>query len=88
MAYQGFARGLDIETIQQVNAFATGGLQPNLTIYLDIPPTLRQQRTLERAPSLDRMELLPDDFYHRVNEGYQPLHRCGRRRRLAQTRKS
>ena len=74
VAYQGFARGLDIETIQQVNAFATGGLQPDLTIYLDIPPALRQQRTLERAQSLDRMELLTDEFYARVIEGYR--HQC------------
>ena len=71
VAYQGFARGLDVETIQQINAFATGSLQPDLTVYLDIPPALRQQRTLERAQSLDRMEMLPDDFYNRVVEGYR-----------------
>ena len=71
VAYQGFARGLDVETIQQINAFATGSLQPDLTVYLDIPPTLRQKRTLERSQSLDRMELLPDDFYSRVVEGYR-----------------
>ena len=70
VAYQGFARGLDIEMIQQVNAYATGDLEPDLTLYLEIPPELRQQRTLERTQSLDRMELLPEDFYTRVIEGY------------------
>ena len=71
VAYQGFARGLDIETIQQVNAYATDNLEPDLTIYLEIPPALREQRQLERAQALDRMELLPDEFYARVIEGYR-----------------
>ncbi len=71
VASQGFARGLDVETIQQVNAYATDNLDPDLTIYLEIPPALRAQRQLEREQALDRMELLPDDFYTRVIEGYQ-----------------
>ena len=71
VSYQGFARGLDIETIQQVNAFATDGLKPDLTIYLEIPPALREQRQSEQAQTLDRLELLPDEFYSRVVEGYR-----------------
>ena len=46
-------------------------LKPDLTIYLEIPPALREQRQSERAQTLDRLELLPDEFYARVIEGYR-----------------
>ncbi|MCK4450849.1 MAG: dTMP kinase, partial [Anaerolineae bacterium] len=36
LAYQGYGRGLNLETLRTITAFATGGLMPDLTLYLDI----------------------------------------------------
>ena len=52
LAYQGIARGLGVEDVEQINRFATGGLLPDLTILLAIDP----QRAAERAGQLDRFE--------------------------------
>ncbi|MCL6432344.1 MAG: dTMP kinase, partial [Anaerolineae bacterium] len=37
LAYQGYGRGLDLGMLRQLNAFATGGLQADLVVYLDLP---------------------------------------------------
>jgi len=37
LAYQGYGRGLDLDALRQITEFATGGLSPDLTLYLDIP---------------------------------------------------
>ena len=38
VAYQGYGRGIDVETIRAVNALATHGIMPDLTFLLDCPP--------------------------------------------------
>jgi dTMP kinase len=38
LAYQGYGRGLDLQQVRQLNHLATGGLQPHLTLWLDLPP--------------------------------------------------
>ena len=38
LAYQGYGRQLDVGLIRQLNAIATGGLQPDLTLWFDLPP--------------------------------------------------
>jgi dTMP kinase len=52
LAYQGGARGLGIDQVGQVNRFATGGLTPDLTFLLDLPPAA----AAERAGEGDRFE--------------------------------
>ncbi len=46
IAYQGFGLGLDIEALRGLSAFATGGLAPDLTLLLDLPPELGLERRL------------------------------------------
>jgi dTMP kinase len=76
LAYQGYGRGLDLAVLRQLIAVATGGLQPDLTIYLDVPPEVGLQRKLGghghggELNHLDRMELA---FHQRVVAGYKEL---------------
>ena len=73
LVYQGIARGMTIETIEAINQFATGGLQPDATImvYIDYEEGLRRKK--QQNGSLDRMEAQQDNFHRRVNEGYLQL---------------
>ena len=62
-----------IETIEAINQYATGGLQPDATImvYIDYEEGLRRKK--QQNGSLDRMEAQQDIFHRRVNEGYLQL---------------
>ena len=69
LAYQGYGRGLDLEKIRQLNGLATGGLQPHLTLWLDLPPEVG----LARAKARDRLEQERLEFHRRVYQGFQAL---------------
>lgn len=56
IVYQGYARGLDVDEIFQLNNIATGGLWPDLTILLDAPPTVGLKRAIKRNEELGMME--------------------------------
>jgi len=67
MVYQGYGRGLDFTAINMVNNMATGNLNPDLIILLDISP----EQGLARKQSLqDRFELEDLSFHQRVRGGY------------------
>ena len=66
IAYQGYGRGLDIDVIREMNRFATGGLEPDLTVLLDLDPEMG----LSRQRDGNRMEGEPIEFHRRVREGY------------------
>ena len=70
LAYQGYARGLDVDELARISSWATGGLEPDLVVLLDVTPEVTAAR-MGRA--LDRMELAGDDFHRRVAEGYRAL---------------
>ncbi|MBF2078416.1 MAG: dTMP kinase [Synechococcales cyanobacterium T60_A2020_003] len=72
VAYQGYGRGLDLGLIEQLNAIATGGLQSDLTLWLDVDVEIGLQRTKQRG-SLDRLEQASLDFHQRVRAGFQVL---------------
>ena len=67
LAYQGRGRNLPLAEIAGLNQWATGGLRPDLTILLDLPPVAGLVR---RAPSADRLEAEPAEFHQRVREGF------------------
>lgn len=67
VVYQGYAGGVDVETLWEVGRVATGGLMPDLTIVLDMPAKAAAGR-LDRK--LDRMELQGDAFHARVRDGF------------------
>lgn len=72
-AYQGFGRGLDLEQVKQMNAFATGGVEPDLYLVLDLPAEEGTQRQARDGKTLDRIEKAGTGFLQRVREGYRVL---------------
>ncbi|KYC35136.1 thymidylate kinase [Scytonema hofmannii PCC 7110] len=72
IAYQGWGRGISLEMIEQLNLLATGGLQSNLTILLDIDPEISFNRIVAKR-QLDRMEQADLAFHHRVRQGFLSL---------------
>jgi dTMP kinase len=72
-AYQGFGRGLDLEAVRQVNRFATGGLRPDLTIWLDIDEAEAARRMGVRPEAADRLDDEGASVMKRVREGYRRL---------------
>lgn len=68
-AYQGFGRGLDIALIEQLEATVQQGLQPDLTVYLDVDVNIGLERARARG-ELDRFEQEAVAFFERVRQGY------------------
>jgi dTMP kinase len=70
--YQGAARRLDPQIVDQLNRFTVGDCIPDITFALDLDlRTARSRMNGPRRP--DRMEQQADDFYERVHKGYQEL---------------
>jgi dTMP kinase len=74
LAYQGYGHRLSLEALQTITRFATGGLKPDLTIYLDISVEegLKRKTLAFQAgeSELNRMDLQEVAFHRRVREGY------------------
>ena len=69
-AYQGGGRGFDHRILTQLETWVQQGRQPDLTLWLDLPPaTAAQRRAAVRAP--DRFETQDLAFFERVMAGYQ-----------------
>jgi dTMP kinase len=71
LAYQGYGRGLDVGALQQLQAQATGGLTPDLTLLLDLPV----EAGLARIPrgAQDRLDREAIAFHERVHAGYRSM---------------
>ncbi len=79
--YQGVARNLSRDPVQQINQFAVGNVLPDLTIVLDVPTGVSLNRINQRASDLpNRMERENIDFYKKVRDGYLVLARSLPRR--------
>jgi dTMP kinase len=72
IAYQGYGRGLDIETLLNLSMLATSRIAPDLTFLLDISAELSWQRVRERGDA-DRFEREDPAFHERVRAGYHEL---------------
>jgi len=68
-AYQGYGRGVPLAHIETLERMVQQGLQPDLTLILDMPPALGLQRAGERSAP-DRFEREQLAFFERVREGY------------------
>ncbi|MBD2113356.1 MULTISPECIES: dTMP kinase [Cyanophyceae] len=72
VAYQGHGRGLDLGLIAQLNHAATGGLVPDLTLWLKLDAAAGLARTRQRGAA-DRMEQADLAFHQRVQAGFEAL---------------
>lgn len=73
IAYQGYARGLDIGAVTSTSRWATGGLLPDLTLLLDLDPEEGLRRARGRNGRADRLEAEALDFHARVRRGFLAL---------------
>lgn len=73
IAYQGFGRRLDVETLMRVTAFAARRLEPDLTVLLDLPVDALPVRLDGRSGFADRIEREDRAFHERVAAGYRRL---------------
>ena len=71
-AYQGFARGLGLDFVKSINSFALENFNPDLTLFLDLPP----EQAFKRKGGIDkndRLELAGLEFHNKVYEGYKAV---------------
>lgn len=74
LAYQGYARGLGIDEVLQINEFAIGDTMPNMTLYFDIEPAQGLQRIHANSErEINRLDLESLSFHEKVREGYLSL---------------
>jgi dTMP kinase len=73
LAYQGYGRALPLAEVEAMNRFATGGLEPDLTILLDVDPEAGAARKAGGSEGPDRIERAGDAFHGRVAEAYRLL---------------
>jgi dTMP kinase len=73
LAYQGYGRGLELDGLRSLAAFATGGLEPDLVLLVDISPDVSRERLRGRPGADDRVEREDDAFHARVRAGYLEL---------------
>ena len=70
VAYQGYRGGIDLALIHHLNRVATGGLTPDITFILDLPPAIGLQRQQSGKTHRDRLDREPLDLHRKVREGY------------------
>ena len=73
LAYQGYARGVDLDDVRHGLRIATGGLTPDLYIVLDLPVEEGRERQHRTGVGPDRIEQEGDGFLQSVREGYLAL---------------
>ena len=76
-AYQGYGRQLDLETVRRIIDVAVGNTRPDLTLLLQVPTTVSEERLRSRQSTLpfirDRMEEADRAFFERVAQGYEAI---------------
>ncbi|MCX5723284.1 MAG: dTMP kinase [Nitrospirae bacterium] len=73
LAYQGFARGLDLQWLRETNAVATGGLAPDLTLLLDLPVSVGLARRRADRGQQNRLDRETERFHRKVRRGFLAL---------------
>lgn len=72
-AYQGGGHGISLDLLRPIQAFATGGLAPDLRILLDVPVEIGLARRHADEASVNRIDLAPVAFHERVRDMFLQL---------------
>jgi dTMP kinase len=77
VAFQGYGRGFELDTIEELNRFATGGLVPDLTIVFDLDPATARSRSSSRPVGglLGAFDDQHAEFHERMRTGYLEMAR-------------
>lgn len=76
LAYQGFARGIGIDEIYEINKFAIGECMPDISILFDISPEVGMERINKNSQrEVNRLDLESLDFHNKVREGYDIVYK-------------
>jgi dTMP kinase len=75
LAYQGYGRGLTLDSVRQLDAFARAGLDPDVTLVVDLAPEEGGRRQQAAGKGRDRIERAGEAFHQRVADGYRVLAR-------------
>lgn len=70
LAYQGYGRELELDEVRRLNAFATAGMRPDLTLLLELPPEEGEARRAAAGGAADRIERAGRAFHARVAKAY------------------
>jgi dTMP kinase len=73
VAYQGYARGIDVADVEAINRFATDGLLPDLTLYLDVDTEVGLTRVMAGDREVNRLDLEAQEMHQKVRAGYQAI---------------
>jgi len=73
LAYQGYGRGLDLDQVRRMDAFARAGQEPDLVLLLDLPTEEGVRRQRAAGKGGDRIERAGAEFHERVAAGYREL---------------
>lgn len=75
LAYQGYARGLGIDEVFEINKFAINDCMPNVSILFDINPEIGLERIRKNSSrEVNRLDLEKIDFHNKVREGYTKIY--------------
>lgn len=81
LAYQGYARGLGIEEVYEINKFAIGDCMPDISILFDISPEVGIERIKKNSErEVNRLDLEKLDFHKKVRKGYDIIYKKNRNR--------
>ena len=72
LAYQGYGHGVNMDTLREIVTFATGGLKPDLTVFLNVNVEEGLNRR-NKGGDWNRLDDYDQDFHRRVYDGYQQL---------------
>lgn len=73
LAYQGYAGGLPLSIIEEINTLATEGLQPDVTLFFDVPPSIGLQRSKKRGGESDHFEDKDRVFHEKLYAGFKEM---------------
>lgn len=80
VAYQGYARGIDVADVETINNFATDGLLPDLTLYFDVDTEIGLSRVMSGDREVNRLDLEAQEMHQKVRAGYQAIAKANLKR--------